>query len=103
MFSAPYVLIWITFAFYSVSSFFTLFQCKPIAKAWNPLIEDGHCLNIRALSTAVAIFNLLTDISILILPLRAIWNLELSKRKKAALSSVFLVGVMCVSLYTSIC
>lgn len=98
MFWAPHALIWTSFVFYSASTLLTTFQCSPIAKAWDPLIIGGHCHDTRAISTIVAIFNCITDFLILVLPLRAIWKLQLSRQKKLVLSSVFLVGVMYVKV-----
>lgn len=94
MFWAPYALIWTNLGFYLVTSLIAIFGCKPIAKAWDPLITRGHCLNRHATAIAVAIINCLTDFMILVLPLRAIWNLQIPRRKKLAISSVFLVGVL---------
>jgi len=66
--------------------------CRPLAFNWNPSIEGGRCANRPAAYLAAGIINLLTDLMVLCLPVPMVWKLQLSKRKKLALSSVFGVG-----------
>ncbi|KAI1739812.1 hypothetical protein F4680DRAFT_421590 [Xylaria scruposa] len=61
--------------------FSTIFQCTPIAKAWNPTLE-GTCINDFAWYLATASLSLVIDFYILLLPVPMIWalNTDLSRR-----------------------
>jgi len=85
----------------SVCWFVTVFLelmliCRPLAFNWNQRIEGGRCANKLAAYLVVGIINLLTDLMVLCLPVHMVWNLQLPKRKKLALSTVFGVGVVYV-------
>ncbi|MCJ1401815.1 hypothetical protein MMC11_005032 [Xylographa trunciseda] len=83
--------------FWCVGGLFpTIFQCQPIATAWNPNIV-GTCINVPQLFLAGTIANLLTDVTILCLPVSVIWSLKLSKWDRLVVLGVFLVGsLVCV-------
>ena len=70
----------------------TIFQCSPVASAWDPSI-GGKCISYFAqFQLGVAISNMLTDIIILCMPLPVIWWLSLPARDKAILSGMFFLG-----------
>lgn len=70
----------------------TVFQCSPIAGAWDPSINP-QCINyFSQFQLGVAISNMLTDIIILCMPLHIIWRLLLPARDKVILSGMFLLG-----------
>ncbi|KAI9656267.1 MAG: hypothetical protein M1821_004930 [Bathelium mastoideum] len=69
-----------------------------MAKAWDPLITEGHCINVLVGAVVSAFVNSITDIVILILPQITIWRLQMPKKKKIQISLIFLVGVIaCIS------
>lgn len=49
-----------------------------------------------------AVFNLVLDILILLLPQQVIWTLQLTKSKKIGISFIFGVGILCVPSLASI-
>lgn len=78
--------------FYYLARFFiSIFQCDPRAKIWNPKLP-GHCLNYQAYIFATGIFNVMSDILMLLFPLLCTWNLHMSFKRKLEVSAVFLVG-----------
>jgi hypothetical protein len=79
--------------FYTVSLFFTIFVCNPRAKVWNPSLP-GTCMSIGGTYVGVGIGNVVTDLFLLFMPQHAIWNLHLPMRKRLAVSSMFLVGIL---------
>ena len=85
--------MWTTFLFYFVDTFFEIFMCNPREKIWNPLMEEGHCFNASALYMATGIFNVVSDFSILVLPMVPIWSLQIPYKKKIMISALFAVGV----------
>ncbi|WAO89006.1 CFEM domain-containing protein [Fusarium falciforme] len=68
-----------------------IFQCTPIASVWNRNIE-AKCLNLTAIGYAGAVFSIVEDIAILILPIPELLKLQLGGRKKAALLFMFSIG-----------
>ncbi|PYH96172.1 integral membrane protein [Aspergillus ellipticus CBS 707.79] len=75
-------------------------NCIPVAKFWNPTI-DGYCLSMEGLWFSNASMHIATDIAILLIPIPAMWGLELPRKQKMALVSIFaLGGFVCV---TSVC
>ncbi|KAH7249541.1 hypothetical protein B0J15DRAFT_58510 [Fusarium solani] len=68
-----------------------IFQCTPIASVWNRNLES-KCLNLTAIGYAGAVFSIVEDIAILILPIPELLKLQLGGRKKAALLFMFSIG-----------
>lgn len=77
--------------YYLAVFFVSIFQCKPIAKNWNPALP-GHCIHYKAYPTGI--FNMLSDLVMLLFPLFCTWNLNLSTKRKLQVSAVFFVGTL---------
>ncbi|KAH7418835.1 hypothetical protein BKA64DRAFT_763598, partial [Cadophora sp. MPI-SDFR-AT-0126] len=69
----------------------SIFQCTPIAKAWN-LTIPGHCINLKGSFIGNAVPNILTDVAILGLPMPHVWRLHTTLIQRCQLSAVFLLG-----------
>lgn len=69
----------------------SVFQCTPIEKAWNTTLP-GHCIDLKKSFIGNGVPNMLTDIAILLLPLKEVWNLQSTRLQKVQLSFVFLLG-----------
>lgn len=91
-----HALIWTNMVFYIISEFLEGFACKPIAKAWDPLITNGHCINILAINVAASSINSVSDIAILVLPQVTIWRLQMALKRKIQISAIFLIGFLLV-------
>jgi hypothetical protein len=77
--------------------FVSIFQCKPIHKAWKPLVK-GVCLDHNRIFMGKAIPNFTIDFFILCLPIFEIQKLRVRKTQKIALATVFGLGALaCVS------
>ncbi|PYI22949.1 hypothetical protein BO86DRAFT_396732 [Aspergillus japonicus CBS 114.51] len=75
-------------------------NCVPVAKFWDSSIP-GFCLSSEGLWFSNASMHITTDLVILIIPIPALVALELPKKQKIALISIFAIGgFVCV---TSIC
>lgn len=92
MFWACHAFIWVNFIFFFVATFLMIFTCRPAKKFWNPWIE-GSCIDGVKTYAFASAFNATFDLLILILPQPIIWSLQMTLKKKIALSAVFLVGV----------
>ncbi len=56
-------------------------------------IGDPKCARNDFLNTWPGIFNILSDFYILVIPLPAVWGLQLPTRKKIGISAMFLTGL----------
>ena len=76
----------------------SFFQCQPIAMNWNRALSGtgGHCLDDVKFFLGNAIPNVVTDVLILALPVREVWQLQLPKSQKLAVVGMFLLGGLSV-------
>lgn len=82
------------FMFYSADIPLTLMICNPREKIWNEYYVGGSCMNYNALVMASAAFNILSDLFILLLPVRSILKLRIKSSKKAAIVALFATGLL---------
>ena len=98
MFFSSWVLIVSIILWNFISTIIAIFACSPQEKFWNSLITYGHCLDYDIDVMLTAIFNILTDVLILILPTRAVWKLQLPTKKKLSIVSIFAIGLLLVHI-----
>lgn len=79
--------------FYFGSSLAKIWQCTPRKRIWNPSVP-GQCINVDALIRFSGVFNTVTDVIILLMPVEGVWNLKTTKIKKAGVVLVFSMGAM---------
>ncbi|KAI0854608.1 hypothetical protein F4860DRAFT_522964 [Xylaria cubensis] len=82
--------------FYLVVLLTDLLYCTPVQYHWDMSIPGGHCADDNLLSPFSAAINVALDITILLLPQRVIWKLNIPLKKKVGISSVFLMGLLCI-------
>ncbi|KAI0534774.1 hypothetical protein GGR58DRAFT_515861 [Xylaria digitata] len=87
------IVMWANIAYYIVVTITSAISCFPHEKIWHPT-TPGTCFNTRVFFVTNASLNLASDILILVLPHRVIWNLKMSRQKKIGVSLVFAVGVI---------
>lgn len=85
---------WLTMAVvvaYTIWTVFSsIFSCTPVRAFWTH--EKSTCLNQFAVWFTNAAINILTDFAIILLPIPVIQKLNLGKRQKIGLISIFAVG-----------
>ena len=79
--------------FYLTTVPIKIWECIPRAKIWDRFIE-GTCINIPKLLNTDGIVNTLTDFFILVVPINALWKLQMKVRKKVGIALLFTVGLM---------
>ncbi|KAI0390654.1 hypothetical protein F5Y17DRAFT_49569 [Xylariaceae sp. FL0594] len=72
--------------------FSIVFQCWPVEYNWDKSIPGGHCIDAGMFGLATSILNVVTDVTILALPLPMIWSLHLPARRRWSLSCLFALG-----------
>lgn len=71
--------------------FLFAFQCRPVRRIWH-LGMGGVCLRTGTLYMTQASLSVPTDFLILLLPLPMVWRLQVTLRRKWALTCVFIIG-----------
>ncbi|KAJ5889048.1 hypothetical protein N7495_009089 [Penicillium taxi] len=69
----------------------SVFQCRPISKAWNNDLP-GTCINLKDSFIGNAVPNIVTDILILALPVQIVWGLYATVLHRLSVISIFLLG-----------
>ena len=68
-----------------------IFSCIPVQGYWD-LSLNTRCIDSTKFFIGNAVPNMVTDTCILVLPVRRVWQLQLSTNRKIAVSSMFLLG-----------
>lgn len=87
-------IIVVTGIYYIVSTFITIFACSPREAIWNPLVTDAQCIDNNTVVLITCLFNIVSDIIILMLPARAVWKLRIPTRKKVGIVLLFAIGLL---------
>lgn len=66
-------------------------QCRPLQFIWNHSL-DGVCIDTWTFYIAGSAPSVVTDFAILILPLPAVWNLQMGTPQKVSVAGMFLLG-----------
>ncbi|KAL9639080.1 MAG: hypothetical protein Q9204_001254 [Flavoplaca sp. TL-2023a] len=88
---ASSVMLVICVAWCLASVFPFAFQCTPVKKAWQPLIE-GHCISLKTFLLADEIPNCIMDLVLVFLPVGIIKKLKLPTVQKINLCLIFSLG-----------
>ncbi|KAF2654702.1 hypothetical protein K491DRAFT_716947 [Lophiostoma macrostomum CBS 122681] len=87
-------LIWANVLYYPTTMCLMMLNCRPLSKAWQPWLT-GKCIDMGIIATSTASINLLSDLAILALTQRVIWNImRIDKKQQLRLSVVFCAGVV---------
>lgn len=91
-----YPLLAITFMQGTIFTFLFIFQCSPISYAWTQWDgeAEGTCLNFDIGAFLHAIVNIVLDLLIFALPVFQLRKLNMSKKKRYQVLSMFAVGFL---------
>ncbi|KAF1951578.1 hypothetical protein CC80DRAFT_495977 [Byssothecium circinans] len=85
--------------FWATITMLEIFSCTPREKLWNPIVE-GKCIDRHAYQVASAVMNMASEMLILLLPQRVIWNLSLTRTQRLGLSLLFALGIATIASST---
>lgn len=74
--------------------FLIAFQCRPVRAAYDLSIKNPSCIPIISIFLASAAINIITNLSIIVLPISVIARMRLPRREKAMLIFLFTVGIV---------
>ncbi|KAI1173295.1 hypothetical protein F4777DRAFT_456664 [Nemania sp. FL0916] len=75
-----------------------IFQCRPISSTWTLSEQSDYCINDAAHLITANIINTVTDFIVAILPIRTTMTLQLSKRQRVIVASLFGIGLIASSV-----
>ena len=93
MFYTSWILIILNIIVYTCTFFAFVFACMPQEKIWNPTVP-GRCLDAGASVIVTSIINLISDASILVLPIKAIWALNMGLKKRLGVAAMFTTDLL---------
>lgn len=69
--------------------------CQPLDYYWREYTDPtakGKCINVNKFFLVMGIINMLTDVFILTIPMRKIYKLQMSRRRKATVVGILMLG-----------
>ena len=88
-----HLMIWINLLFYTAITFVAIFTCTPREKFWKPS-TPGHCVNMNIVNIITSIINSVSDLTLLLLPIICVFQLQMTLRKKIGISAVFAAAAL---------
>ena len=70
-----------------------ILQCLPRERIWNSSVP-GTCVNLAALLDSSGVFNIVSDLVILLVPVKGLWGLKMDRKRKIGIYAVFTVGIV---------
>lgn len=67
-------------------------MCHPVAAQWDLTIKNPKCVDAFAFVYANAAFNIVSDITTLVLPIKMCWTLQTTIRQKVLLLGILGTG-----------
>ncbi|KAF3905280.1 hypothetical protein ABW21_db0206632 [Orbilia brochopaga] len=83
--------------YFLVTEFVFIFQCSPIAGGFdiNMRMHEGpKCIGLKPMLYSFCIVHIFVDLSLLILPIRVIWDLQMPVKRKLSTLSLFVIGAI---------
>ena len=71
----------------------TIFQCNPIRAGWDFFLK-GHCASLQDIAIATGALNILTDLTIVLVPIPVVLKLHLKPAKIIGLLMMFSTGFL---------
>lgn len=77
-------------------AFVAVFQCSPVAFAWDKGISSGKCVDFGTVAKWLSVPNVIDGLVMLIMPIPLVWALAIETQQKIALTATFFHGIMYV-------
>ncbi|KAI1461618.1 hypothetical protein F4805DRAFT_453501 [Annulohypoxylon moriforme] len=84
--------------FYGSTTIVKIWECIPRTRIWDKGIP-GTCISTTVLLDTSGLFNTLTDLIMLLLPVKAVWGLKLKVKQKVLVIGVFTFG-LCAPVFS---
>ncbi|KAI1033840.1 hypothetical protein LB503_010996 [Fusarium chuoi] len=93
---ACWIFIGLNVAYFITFELISIFQCRPIEGAWRAWDKEfkAKCNNINLQGWFAAILNIILDVGTMVIPLKELYGLSMSLKKKIQLMLMFSVGIL---------
>ncbi|KAG8356337.1 hypothetical protein FVEN_g5656 [Fusarium venenatum] len=90
-----YIFIGLNVAYFIAFELVSIFQCTPIEGAWRAWDKEfpAKCNDINMQGWMAAIINIFLDVGTMVIPLKELYRLSMSTKKKIQLMSMFSIGI----------
>ncbi|KAF4996192.1 hypothetical protein FGRMN_4640 [Fusarium graminum] len=90
-----WIFIGLNVAYFIAFELVSIFQCSPIEGAWRAWDKEfpAKCNDINMQGWMAAIINIFLDVGTLVIPLKELYRLSLSTKKKIQLMMMFSIGI----------
>jgi len=68
--------------------------CAPFEMNWNPPISGGRCASYNVAFVTIGIFNMITDLIIMLLPIPFLRRIQMAIGTKIGLVAIFSIGLL---------
>jgi hypothetical protein len=91
-----WILVAVVISFTTSSVIASIFQCSPVAFAFDKSLNNGHgtCFDLTKFWYANAGFNIGSDAILIVMPIFPVKGLNIPTRSKVALCGVFAIGIL---------
>ncbi|KAL0941908.1 uncharacterized protein CTRU02_204671 [Colletotrichum truncatum] len=72
-------------------------RCTPVSQQWAP-VPGGNCRDITIDQIVSVTINIVVDVAMTILPMPALWGLQMPLRNKVAVSAMFGMGFLTIAI-----
>jgi len=79
--------------FYFAITCVKIWECHPRARIWNKALP-GTCVDVSKLLNTSGLFNFITDVLILLVPVKSVWNLKMTRKRKVQVVLIFTFGMI---------
>ncbi|KAG8162346.1 hypothetical protein KVR01_008111 [Diaporthe batatas] len=86
--------------FYVSNTLVKIFECEPRRKAWDGAVP-GRCVDLVAVLNISGGFNAVSDFVILLLPVHAVWKLQMSPSRRVLVILAFTFG-LCGPIFATV-
>lgn len=90
-----YIMIALNWAYYVAGSLACIFSCSPRKRFWDKTVP-GTCTSTYATALTAGVVNMVSDFTMLAIPQRVIWSLQLTRSQRVGVSSLFAIGILYV-------
>lgn len=81
--------------FYSSGVIVPFIMCGPYrGRDWLEASQTTRCMRLENYGLATGVVNILSDFYLLIIPIPAIWSLQMPTRKKVGVCAMFMTGLL---------
>ncbi|MCJ1468559.1 hypothetical protein MMC07_007188 [Pseudocyphellaria aurata] len=86
--------------FYIASTAVKIWECTPRQRVWDKS-QKGTCIDISRLLNASGLFNTISDVLILLVPVKSVWKLHMDRGRKVACVLLFTLSIFPILLTPS--